>query len=222
MASPRVLSIGIKAVDLCKMCGPSIPFLFMLASWFSTEPAGAPKQGLVDLLMEYLEVRYPDVELEGDILYVSVSRQTLFHVKSNRLMQEYPVATASNGTGSQKDSFRTPTGLHYIGEKIGKNVPPFGILKDREFIGILAERDPAGADKDWITSRILWLIGMEYGHNKGGNVDSYERYIYIHGTANEGSIGRPSSRGCIRMLNKDVITLFDQIAEGALVLVLDN
>ncbi len=199
-----------------------IPFLFLLAPWFATEPASAPKQGLVDLLVEYLEIRYPGVELEGDILYVSVARQTLFHVKGSRLVQEYSVATASNGLGSQKDSYRTPTGLHYIGEKIGKKVPPFGILKDREFIGLLAERDPLGDDKDWITSRILWLEGMEPGHNQGGNVDSHDRYIYIHGTANERSVGRPSSRGCIRMLNSDVIALFEQIPLGTLVVVLDN
>lgn len=199
-----------------------IPFLFVLAPWFATEPAGAPKQGLVDLLVEYLGVRYPGVELEGDILYVSVARQVLFHVNGRQLVQEYPVATAKKGIGSRKDSYRTPTGLHYIGEKIGGEVPPFGILKEREFTGFVAERDPIGEDKDRITSRILWLVGMEPGHNQGGNVDSYERFIYIHGTANEGSIGRPSSRGCIRMLNKDVIALFEQIRVGTLVVVLDN
>ena len=204
------------------MNGSLIPYLFVLLPWFATEPTVAPKQGLVDLLIEYLGVRYPGVELEGDILYVSVARQTLFHVKGSQLVQEYSVATASNGLGSQKDSYRTPTGLHYIGEKFGKKVPPFGILKDREFIGLLAEPDPLGEDKDWITSRILWLEGMEPGHNQGGNVDSHDRYIYIHGTANERSVGRPSSRGCIRMLNSDVIALFEQIPLGTLVVVLDN
>lgn len=204
------------------MHGSLVPLLFLLVPWQATEPVAVPKQGLVDMLIEYLEMRYPAVDLGGDILYVSIARQRLFHVNGSRLVQDYPVATARNGLGSQKDSFLTPTGLHYVSQKIGRQVPAFGILKDREFTGTLAERDPLGEDKDWITSRILRLEGMEPGHNQGGNVDSHDRYIYIHGTANEGSVGRPSSRGCIRMLNGDVIALFDQISEGALVVVLDN
>lgn len=201
---------------------PQLPLLCVWLLCLSFAAPSKPKQGLIDLLLEYLEVRYPGVELAGDILYVSVTRQTLFLVQNGQLVQEYPVATARNGLGSQRDSYRTPTGLHRISHKIGGDVPPFGILEDREFTGMLAERDPAGADKDWITSRILWLEGMEPGHNQGGDVDSRERYIYIHGTANEGSVGSPSSRGCIRMLNADVITLFEQINEGTLVVVLDN
>lgn len=181
-----------------------------------------PKQGLADLLLEYMQVRYTDHELNGDILYVSVERQRLYHINNGKLVGEHPIATASNGLGSQRDSYRTPTGLHRIARKIGSDVPPFGILKDRIFTGELADPDFAGVDKDWITSRVLWLEGLEPGHNKGGDVDSYERFIYIHGTANERSIGTPSSRGCIRMLNADVIALYDKVPEGTLVVVLDN
>ena len=49
--------------------------------------------------------------------------------------------------------------------------------------------------EDVITSRILWLDGLEDGVNKGGDVDSKERFIYIHGTAEEGLIGKPASIG---------------------------
>jgi hypothetical protein len=181
-----------------------------------------PKQGVADLLMEYMQVRYSAYPLEGDLLYVSVVRQRLFHLQGGKLVAELPIATASNGLGTERDSYRTPTGLHRIAEKIGGDVPPFGILKDRMFTGEIADPDFAGVDKDRITSRVLWLEGLEPGHNQGGDVDSYERYIYIHGTANERSIGTPSSRGCIRMLNADVIALYDKVPEGTLVVVLDN
>jgi L,D-transpeptidase catalytic domain len=181
-----------------------------------------PKQGLVDMLMEYMVVRYPDQDLRGDVLYISVHRQRLFHVRSGQLLAEFPIATASNGLGAQMDSYRTPVGLHRVSEKFGDDVPPLGILKDREFTGEIADADFAGVDKDWITSRILWLSGLEPGVNQGGEVDSHERYIYIHGTANEASIGAPTSMGCIRMRNADVIALYEQVSLGTLVVVLDN
>ena len=75
---------------------------------------------------------------------------------------------------------------------------------------------------DVITTRILRLKGLEKNINLGGNVDSYLRYIYIHGTAHEDQIGREASHGCIRMLNKDIIELFDSCYEKMLVLILDN
>ena len=181
-----------------------------------------PKQGLVDMLLEYLEARYPAEDLQGDILYVSVLRQSMFHVRSGQLLSEYRIATAKAGLGEQEDSYRTPTGLHRISEKIGAEVPPLGILKDRRFTGELADPDFAGVDKDWITSRVLWLDGQEPGVNRGEGVDSRARFIYIHGTANESSIGRPSSMGCIRMRNSDVIALFDQVPDGSWVVILDN
>ena len=190
---------------------------------------GPPKQGLIDLLMEYVEARYPEhfassdtVDTEQVLLYVSVKRQALFHVRGGRLLAEYPIATATAGLGSEMDSFRTPTGLHSVSELFGDTVPPLGILKDRVFTGELADPDFAGIDKDWITSRILWLEGLEPGVNQGNKVDSHERYIYIHGTANERSVGTASSMGCIRMRNADVIALYEQVPIGALVVILDN
>ena len=181
-----------------------------------------PKQGLVDLLLEYLLARYPSYEASGDVLYVSVARQALFHVRAGQLLAEYPCATAKAGLGSADGSLRTPTGLHRVSEKFGDALPPLAILKDREFPGEFADPDFAGVDKDWITSRILWLEGLEPGVNQGGTVDSHARYIYIHGTANEKSVGTASSMGCIRMLNADVIALYERVPVGALVVILDN
>lgn len=181
-----------------------------------------PKQGVADLLLEYLDVRYPKQDLGGTILYISVAHQRMYHVYNGRLVTDYPVATSSAGLGSQRDSFRTPAGLHRVTEKYGDDVPPLGILVDRRFTGELADPDFAGVDKDWITSRVLWLDGLEPGVNRGGDRDSHDRYIYIHGTANERSIGTPSSKGCVRMRNSDVIALYDQVPVGALVVILDN
>jgi L,D-transpeptidase YbiS len=203
-----------------------LPYLLVAAHCFGHRDSSMvmdhPKQGLADFLLEYMQVRYGGVDLNGDILYVSVARQHMYHVRNRRLIAEHPIATARNGLGTQRDSYRTPTGLHRISEKIGDDVPPFGILKDRIFTGELADPDFAGVDKDWITSRVLWLEGLEPGHNQGGDVDSHDRFIYIHGTANERSIGSPTSRGCIRMRNADVIALYDTVDLGALVVVLDN
>lgn len=194
-------------------CGPAI---------VAQQGPEHPRQGLADLLLEYLEVRYTGTDLMGDILYVSVQRQSLFHLRRRRLLNVYPVATSGRGLGAETDSYRTPEGLHRISDKVGDEVPPLGILKDRVFTGELADVDFAGVDKDWITSRILWLDGLEPGLNKGGSVDSHNRFIYIHGTANERSVGKPSSMGCIRMCNADVIKLYDAVPVGALVVILDN
>ncbi len=202
-----------------------LSLLLVFASANATDPERAPEhphQGVVDLLMEFMEVRYEGHDLSGDLLYVSVQKQLLYHVRAGRLLHTYDIATARMGLGTERDTYRTPTGLHRVSEKFGDGVPPFGILKDRVFTGAFADPDFAGVDKDWITSRILWLDGLEPGHNRGGDHDSHDRFIYIHGTANERSVGTASSRGCIRMRNDDVIALFDAVPVGALVVVLDN
>lgn len=179
-------------------------------------------QAVVDFLLEYLELRYPGTELRGDLIYVSIQRQALFHVRDGVSIQVYPISTATRGPGCTVDSYCTPTGLHRVAEKHGSDVPELGILRDRVFTGELADPDFAGVDKDWITSRILWLEGLEPGVNQGPGVDSKARYIYIHGTANERAIGTACSMGCVRMLNRDVIRLFDAVAPGTPVVILDN
>ena len=90
------------------------------------------------------------------------------------------------------------------------------IFKERINTGRYAEihHTDYDSDEDHVTSRILWLEGLEEGFNKGGNVDSFNRYIYIHGTPEEGLIGKKASHGCIRMFNHDVIELYDLVQEG--------
>lgn len=177
--------------------------------------------GLVEFLLEYMELRYQGLDVDGDVLYVSVRSQRMHHVRGRQLLRTYVISTSAQGLGGQQDSERTPEGLHYVRERIGHGLPPWSVLRERVCTGELADSCTAG-NEDLITSRILWLSGMEAGLNQGGNVDSYARWIYIHGTADECSLGTPSSHGCIRMSNKDVIALFDEVPIGALVVIYDN
>ncbi|MBL8010386.1 MAG: L,D-transpeptidase [Flavobacteriales bacterium] len=185
----------------------------------ATDP---PKQGLADMLLEYMAARYPGTALDGHILYVSAQRQRLFHVVDGRMQGSYLIATAKAGLGCTVDSHCTPPGLHRVAEKIGDGLPLGAVLKDRLPTGEVADLARADSARDVITSRILWLEGLEEGANRGGTVDSHERYIYLHGTGDESSLGRPTSMGCVRMRNVDIVALFDQVPIGALVVILDN
>lgn len=179
----------------------------------------AVDEGMLDLLLECTAVRYPEVDTHSELIYVRVSDQQLLHLRHGRLVAQYSISTAKKGLGTQNGSERTPIGLHRIGTKIGEGVPAWGVLRERVFTGELAQGNTS-ANGDVITSRILWLDGAEAGTNKGGSSDSHGRYIYIHGTADEVHIGTPSSHGCIRMRNLDVITLFDAVAQQTPVLIL--
>ena len=131
----------------------------------------------------------------------------------------YSVSTSRYGLGCEQDSNKTPTGAHIIAEKIGDDGVMNEIFKGRQATGEVAEiiHTAQQSDQDLILSRIMWLRGLEDGHNCGEGIDSYQRYIYIHGTAEEGLLGMPASHGCVRMSNKDVIELFDLISEGTFV-----
>ena len=151
-----------------------------------------------------------------DIL-VDISQQRLF-VLDNRgtLIVSYPISSSHFGEGQVENSFKTPLGKHVIKQKIGSDASKNIIFKERINTGRYAEihHTDYDSDEDHVTSRILWLEGLEEGFNKGGNVDSFNRYIYIHGTPEEGLIGKKASHGCIRMFNHDVIELYDLVQEG--------
>lgn len=150
--------------------------------------------------------------VEPTKIEVDVSTQTLNLYAGDKLMKTYPISSAKNGVGSRAGSDRTPLGRHSIAQKIGDGEPQGMIFKARRSTGKLVK---INAEKDdVVTSRIMWLKGQEVGKNVGSGIDSYQRYIYIHGTNSEKDIGRPASHGCIRMYNKDVIELFDQVKEG--------
>jgi len=145
------------------------------------------------------------------MIAISIEQQRLTH-HWRGVRYCYPVSTALRGSGNVRDSEQTPLGRHRIAAKIGDNMPAMTIFRGRQPIGIYqAGIYQAGIDhpnNDWILSRILWLTGEETGINRRGRVDTFQRYIYIHGTADEVHLGTPVSRGCIRMANHDIITLF--------------
>lgn len=180
-----------------------------------------PKEELGDILTEYLSLKYPDKNFEK-YLYISVKHQKMYLIENGKTVKTYPISTAKKGIGSHQNSNKTPPGLHTVKRKIGEEVPLGGILEAREFNGKVAEiiTDKRKADGDYVTTRILWLDGEEVGINKGRGIDSYNRYIYIHGTPEEGFIGQPASHGCIRMKNIDVIELYDIIDEGTPIYIL--
>ena len=164
--------------------------------------------------IEFIDNQYFNL---STLLFVDIESQMLIHLEMGKILQTYSISSSYYGTGSQQNSFKTPLGKHEIYKKIGVDLPVNAILKGRVWNGAIANviKEPIDTDFDHVTSRILWLDGLETGKNKGKGVDSRERYIYIHGTAEEGLIGRPASDGCIRMYNNDVIELFDLVEEKA-------
>ncbi len=147
---------------------------------------------------------------------VDVDRQELELREGERVLRQFPVSTAAKGVGEVEGSEQTPRGLHEIRERIGAGAEPGAVFVGREPTGevLTAALRAAHPDRDWILSRVLWLSGLEEGRNRGGNVDSHARYIYIHGTPDDEPMGVPRSHGCVRMRNTDVITLFELTETG--------
>ena len=171
------------------------------------------KNSILDKV-ESIESSYKDLDA---LLYVDIPSQQMFFLKKGEIFDIYSISSSFYGTGNKVNSLKTPLGKHEIYKKLGDNLPENAILKGRVWNGAIADviKEPIDTDFDHVTSRILWLDGLENGKNKGPGIDSRERFIYIHGTAEEGLIGKPASDGCIRMYNKDVIELFDLIDEKA-------
>ena len=157
-----------------------------------------------------------------ELLFISIQNQKLYHIKNEKIINTFIISSSEYGVGSKAGSNKTPLGLHQVKEKHGKNTPIKGKMVGRVFYGDIATiyTDRTKSKTDDVTSRILWLEGMEEGKNKGKGIDSYKRYIYIHGTSEEGRLGIPASHGCIRMKNKEVIDLYKIIEVGTLVLIL--
>jgi lipoprotein-anchoring transpeptidase ErfK/SrfK len=157
-----------------------------------------------------------------EILFVCIKEQKLYHIKDDKIVKEYVISSSAYGIGSEAGSNKTPLGLHKVKQKYGEKTPINGRLVGRVFYGEIATiyTDNSTSKTDDITSRIFWIEGLEKGKNKGKGIDSYKRYIYIHGTSEEGRLGSPASHGCIRMKNKEVIDLYSLIEVGTLVLIL--
>ena len=159
--------------------------------------------------------------LAEDSITVDISEQRLYLLRNMTVLSSYPISSSSYGEGQQENSFKTPLGQHVIKEMIGDDTKEDTIFISRINTKRTADivKDRINTEDDYVTSRILWLSGEEEGVNKGGKVDSYNRYIYIHGTQEEGLIGLKASHGCIRMFNNDVIDLYQKVKIGTKVLI---
>lgn len=151
------------------------------------------------------------------ILLVSISAQTLQLFRRGELVRAYPVSTSARPPSNIKDSLGTPRGLHEIAERIGGEQPIGMVFKARRPTG--RHFSEHTDDGNLITSRILWLRGLEPGVNigrdaEGREVDTYARYVYIHGTNREDRIGQPQSAGCVLLGNLDMIALHDEVRAG--------
>ena len=148
---------------------------------------------------------------------ISISQKTLtlFNTQ-NQIIANYLVSTAKNGSGCQKNSGCTPTGRHIIRAKIGEGSPINSVFVGRRATGEICSSALMSEfpDRDWILTRILWLSGTEVGVNRLGDVDTMQRYIYIHGTPDSNPMRVIGSHGCVRMRNTDIIDLFDLVEVG--------
>ena len=148
------------------------------------------------------------------VMEISVPEQRMALYRDGERIREYPVSTSKFGLGDQPNSNRTPMGAMRVAKKFGDGAPPGTVFKDREPTGeIVAVNSPG---RDPIVTRILWLEGTE-----AQNANAFGRYIYIHGTPEERTIGTPASYGCVRMRSRDVIDLYQIVGRGARVYIVN-
>ena len=200
--------------------------LFLLPISFSI---AAKPFGFNDQLNIAKEYAYKNNQkLTKVFIIVDSAEQTLKLYKQNYLQKTYKISTSKLGLGQNSGSRKTPMGLHKVCDKIGDGIPHYGIFKHRIYTGeVWPKSTPRQLHrKDYIVTRILWLEGLEPGINKGYSskdgkmVDSKNRTIYIHGTTMEWKLGTPATIGCVHMSSRDVVSLFNQVPIGSLVLIL--
>ena len=182
------------------------------------------KDTLEDRLSEAFEEVNTQFELEmgEDVLIIDGETQKMYlvdEIEDFRINNTYDISTGKPGFGNKSGSNKTPLGIHKIKEKYGDNALKGSIFKARRNTGKFANIYTEDRDfpKDFVTSRIMWLDGCETD-----NKNRHSRFIYIHGTPEEGLIGNPASHGCIRMKNDDVIELYEIVDPGTYVNIINS
>ncbi len=156
------------------------------------------------------------------VLFVRIGTQTLQFYRDGELVRSHIISTSKRPPSNVKGSLGTPRGLHEIAERIGAGQPPGMVFKSRVSTGRHFNEWPETVDlENLITSRILWLRGLETDVNSGGEVDTYSRYVYVHGTNRESELGTPISAGCVLMRNIEIVDLYEEVRVGDLVLIVD-
>ncbi|KFC51204.1 hypothetical protein DK37_23525 [Halomonas sp. SUBG004] len=152
----------------------------------------------------------------GGWIEIDTQRQRLCWWQGNDIQHECTISTGLAGAGQEEGSGQTPLGWHYVRASIGQGCPDNAVFRGRRWTGEVYSPTLSASfpKRDWILTRILWLCGLERGVNRGGNVDSQRRYIYLHGTPEDQPMGTPASHGCIRVRNHDLHFLFDHAQPG--------
>lgn len=159
--------------------------------------------------------------MENPVIEVSIDAQRLRLAQGGRVLFEVQASTARNGPGETAGSECTPRGWHVVRAKIGADCAPNTVFVGRRPSGelyspALRARFP---QRDWILTRLLWLSGLEVGKNRLGKVDTMRRYVYIHGCPDEDDLRTPTSHGCVKLHNGDIIALFERVTVGTRVLI---
>ncbi len=162
----------------------------------------------------------PILERSTRLMVVDTARQQLGLLQDGQLRFEAIISTAKNGLGCEEGSYRTPTGWHRIQACIGAGAEPGAVFRNRVDTGDVWRGE--ARNEDLILTRVLTLDGLEAGWNRGPGRDSLERFIYLHGTNQEGLLGTPVSHGCVRLANADVVALFDRLEVGDPVLIAEE
>ena len=172
--------------------------------------------------LRYLHHHYPRHH-RAPVALLALPMQRLYLVRYWHILGSFAVSTSRFGSGCLFNSWRTPTGAHQVVERLGDRLPLLSRFRYRRYDGTQVRLNPHAniSSDDVICTRIIRLAGLDRGHNQGGYRDSYKRCIYIHGTIDEKRVGLPASKGCIRMRNQDLCSVYDQLCIGSLVYVID-
>jgi len=201
-------------------------FTLIFISFFSLQAISGDKNPPTEMsprleISIVLDMKYPTFT-QGKLIYVSVDRQKLYVLYNNEIIKEFDVSTSKYGTGTKRDSNKTPLGLHLIASKVGDGAPINTIYKSRVNTRRIAVPNLSRfVNDDLITTRILWLEGGEE-KNSLGEDSSFKRYIYIHGTPDEMGLGYTASHGCVRMRNTDILGLYEYVELGTPVVLWQN
>ncbi len=153
-------------------------------------------------------------------LVASIPEQRLRLFEDGKSLKAYSMSSSKRPPSCQENSLGTPWGLHEVCEKIGLEEPEGMVFKGRVSVGLRYwECDPDEQEKNLITSRILRLRGLEPDVNRGGDRDTFDRMIYLHGTNHEDRIGQPASAGCLQVSNRDALELFERVPVGTHLLI---
>tara|TARA_B100001093_G_C26759621_1_gene985054 strand:+ start:156 stop:770 length:615 start_codon:yes stop_codon:yes gene_type:complete len=197
--------------------------IFFFVTLFSYYSQNTKAEIISELIVDFISSKYSKEKLDN-FIYIGIKRQKLYLFEANIISKIYKVSTSLKGAGNEMSSYKTPLGLHFIYEKIGNNAPIGTLFINKKNTNKIVEIDSLtlNQNKDEITTRLMSLMGKELNINKGGTVDTFKRGIYIHGTSNEKSIGKPSSHGCIRMKNNDIVELFNSVDKQIPVFLFNN